>query len=179
MSVSPIRRLCTLDRDQFIAAFGDIYEHSPWVAEQTFDRAGLAEFDMPEDLHPRMSAVVLQAEPVRQLALINAHPDLAGKAALQGQLTQASTQEQAGAGIQHCSAEEFERFTQLNEAYKARFGFVFVMAVKGSDRQQILAAFQARLTHSPEAEFETALAEINKIALMRLQQLTPLFRFTS
>ncbi|MHC3973289.1 2-oxo-4-hydroxy-4-carboxy-5-ureidoimidazoline decarboxylase, partial [Pseudomonas aeruginosa] len=106
-----------------------------------------------------------------QLALINAHPDLAGKAAIRGELTASSTSEQAGAGIHECSAEEFARFTELNDAYKARFGFPFIKAVKGSNRHQILAAFEERIQHSADEEFATALAEINKIALFRLQQL--------
>ena len=106
-----------------------------------------------------------------QLALINAHPDLAGKAALRGELTAASSAEQAGAGIQACSAEEFARFGELNAAYKARFGFPFIMAVKDSNRQQILDAFAQRLNNTPEQEFARALAEINQIALLRLQAL--------
>ncbi|WP_122694235.1 2-oxo-4-hydroxy-4-carboxy-5-ureidoimidazoline decarboxylase, partial [Pseudomonas viridiflava] len=96
---------------------------------------------------------------------------LAGKAAVQGELTEASSYEQAGAGIHLCTPKEFQRFTELNEAYKARFGFPFIMAVKGSDRHKILAAFEQRLHHSPEAEFACALSEINKIALFRLQAL--------
>jgi OHCU decarboxylase len=162
-------RPSTLSREQFIATFGDIYEHSPWVAEQAFDKAPLT--DDIEPLHERMSAVLLHADHAAQLALINAHPDLAGKAAIQGELTAASTNEQAGAGIHLCTPAEFERFTELNDAYKARFQFPFIMAVKGSDRHQILAAFEQRIHHSAEVEFACALAEINKIALFRLQAL--------
>ncbi|EGH01013.1 MULTISPECIES: 2-oxo-4-hydroxy-4-carboxy-5-ureidoimidazoline decarboxylase [Pseudomonas syringae group] len=161
----------SLGRDAFIAAFADIYEHSPWVAQQAFDKGAGPELDQVEALHARMSKLLLGAPHAQQLALINAHPDLAGKAAIQGELTQASTDEQAGAGIHHCTTEEFQRFTELNEAYKARFGFPFIMAVKGSDRHKILAAFEQRIHHSPEAEFACALAEINKIALFRLQAL--------
>jgi OHCU decarboxylase len=160
-----------LDRDAFIAAFGDIYEHSPWVAARTYDRGEPARFDSVDSLHAQMAAVLLDASRDEQLALINAHPDLAGKAAIRGELTAASTVEQAGAGIQDCSAEEFARFSALNAAYKARFGFPFIKAVKGSDRQQILAAFEQRIHHSPQQEFATALAEINRIALFRLQAL--------
>ncbi|WP_122269766.1 2-oxo-4-hydroxy-4-carboxy-5-ureidoimidazoline decarboxylase [Pseudomonas savastanoi] len=161
----------SLGRDAFIAAFADIYEHSPWIAQQAFDKGAGPELDQVETLHARMSKLLLGAPHAQQLALINAHPDLAGKAAIQGELTQASTDEQAGAGIHHCTPEEFQRFTELNEAYKARFGFPFIMAVKGSDRHKILAAFEQRIHHSPEAEFACALAEINKIALFRLQAL--------
>ena len=106
---------------------------------------------------------------VRELLdLINAHPDLAGKAAIAGELTEASTSEQAGAGIHECTEEEFARFTELNEAYKDKFQFPFIMAVKGSNRHQIIAAFEQRIHNSPEQEFITALQEINKIALFRL-----------
>nr|WP_194718559.1 2-oxo-4-hydroxy-4-carboxy-5-ureidoimidazoline decarboxylase [Pseudomonas typographi] len=157
-----------LDRQGFIAAFGDIYEHSPWVAEAAFDSAHGTELDQVESLHQHMSQALHRAGRERQLALINAHPDLAGKAAVAGELTAASTREQAGAGIHECTAEEFARFTALNSAYKARFGFPFIMAVKGSNRQQILAAFEQRIGHTPEQEFRCALAEIDKIALLRL-----------
>jgi OHCU decarboxylase len=159
----------TLSRDAFIRAFADIYEHSPWVAEQAFDQGADPRLDEVEFLHQRMAAILLAAEHDAQLALINAHPDLAGKAAVCGELTAASSAEQAGAGIQDCTAEEFARFTALNHAYKSKFGFPFIKAVKGSNRQQILAAFEARLHNTPEQEFHTALAEINQIALFRLQ----------
>jgi 2-oxo-4-hydroxy-4-carboxy-5-ureidoimidazoline decarboxylase len=165
----------SLSRESFVAAFKDIYEHSPWVAEQAYDQAHQqgdpSSLQQIETLHRRMSEILLGSPRDAQLALINAHPDLAGKAAVRGELTAASTGEQAGAGIHLCSAEEFQRFTALNDAYKARFGFPFIMAVKGSDRRQILAAFETRIAHSAAAEFAGALAEINKIALFRLMTL--------
>ncbi|HEX8540210.1 MAG TPA: 2-oxo-4-hydroxy-4-carboxy-5-ureidoimidazoline decarboxylase [Pseudomonas sp.] len=161
----------TLSREDFVSAFADIYEHSPWVAEQAYDKGQGAELDVIETLHARMSDILLSADHAAQLALINAHPDLAGKAAVQGQLTEASTHEQAGAGIHQCTAEEFQRFTELNDAYKAKFAFPFIMAVKGSNRHQILAAFETRIHNPLETEFNCALAEINKIALFRLQAL--------
>ncbi|WP_028239747.1 2-oxo-4-hydroxy-4-carboxy-5-ureidoimidazoline decarboxylase [Stutzerimonas azotifigens] len=161
----------TLSREQFVAAFADVYEHSPWVAEQAYDRGVDASLDDIETLHQRMADILLSAPRDAQLALINAHPDLAGKAAVRGELTASSTSEQAGAGIHECTPEEFARFTELNDAYKARFGFPFIMAVKGSNRHQILAAFEERIHHSPEQEFTRALAEINKIAKFRLEQL--------
>lgn len=160
-----------LGRAAFIEAFGDVYEHSPWVAAAAFDTAQGPERDDIESLHRHMSHALQCASHERQLALINAHPDLAGRAAVAGELTAASTREQAGAGIHECTPEEFARFTELNAAYKARFGFPFIMAVKGSNRQQILAAFEQRIQHSLEAELRCALAEIDKIALFRLQAL--------
>jgi 2-oxo-4-hydroxy-4-carboxy-5-ureidoimidazoline decarboxylase len=161
----------SLDREDFVKAFADIYEHSPWVAEKAYDLGQGADIDDIDVLHARMSDILLSADHAAQLALINAHPDLAGKAAVQGQLTEASTNEQAGAGIHQCTAEEFARFTELNEAYKAKFKFPFIMAVKGSNRHQILAAFETRIHNPVDTEFACALAEINKIAMFRLQTL--------
>ncbi|MBM7455398.1 OHCU decarboxylase [Oceanisphaera litoralis] len=161
----------TLDRDEFVDTFADIYEHSPWVAEQTFDQGLTAADNEIEQLHARMSAVLLNADRQAQLDLINAHPDLAGKAAQRGELTQASTKEQAGAGIDQCTADEFARFTALNNAYKEKFAFPFIMAVKGSNRHQILAAFEARIHNDYDTEFDRAVNEINKIALFRLSDM--------
>ena len=161
----------SLTREDFVKAFADIYEHSPWVAEKAFDLGQSSDLDDIQTLHARMSDILLSADHATQLALINAHPDLAGKAAVQGQLTEASTNEQAGAGIHQCTAEEFARFTELNDAYKAKFAFPFIMAVKGSNRHQILAAFETRIHNSAQTEFACALAEINKIAMFRLQTL--------
>ncbi len=161
----------SLGRDAFVAAFAEIYEHSPWVAERAYDLGADASLDDIDGLHQRMADILLSASRDAQLALINAHPDLAGKAAVRGELTASSTSEQAGAGIHECTPEEFARFTELNDAYKAKFGFPFIMAVKGSNRHQILAAFEERIHNTPDEEFARALAEINKIALFRLQQL--------
>lgn len=150
----------------FVARYGGIYEHSAWVAEQTVDAASQA--------HDIAALAELFAECVdnsshgRRLALIKAHPDLAGRAAIAGELTEASNEEQASAGIEQCSPEEFAKFQDLNERYKARFDFPFVMAVRNSNRHEILAAFETRLTHDPDDEFEQAIAEIHKIARLRL-----------
>ncbi|WP_449434182.1 2-oxo-4-hydroxy-4-carboxy-5-ureidoimidazoline decarboxylase [Pseudomonas putida] len=171
MTVFKTLKPSTLDRQAFVEAFADIYEHSPWVAEKAFDLGQSTELDEIETLHQRMSDVLLSATPADQLALINAHPDLAGKAAVQGELTESSTHEQAGAGIHQCNAEEFARFTELNDAYKAKFQFPFIMAVKGSNRHQILAAFEKRIHNETAVEFKEALAQINLIALFRLLQL--------
>ena len=111
---------------------------------------------------------MLAATQEQQLTLICAHPDLAGKAAIRGELTLSSTAEQAGAGISACSAAEFAKFTQLNEAYKTKFGFPFIKGVKGSDRHQILAAFEVRIDYIKDVEFGQALTEINKIASFRM-----------
>jgi len=110
-----------------------------------------------------MVAVLRAAGHDRKLALLNAHPDLAGRLALRGELTADSTAEQASAGLDRCTPEEFARFTELNDAYKARFGFPFILAVKGRSRADILEAFETRLSNGPEEEFATALAQVERI----------------
>ena len=162
-----------MDRDDFLARFGGVFEHSPWIAEETFARGLGPEADSAEGLHRAMCAVMRAAPRERQLALIRAHPDLAGRLARRGALTEASRGEQASAGLDACSEEEFARFTELNAAYREKFGFPFVMAVRGRSRQEILAAFERRLDNDPETEFATALSEIEKIALLRLRELLP------
>lgn len=158
-----------MTKAEFVTRYGGIYEHSPWVAEEA------ASFVKDEkDFHvvaAVMADCVDNASPERQLALIRAHPDLAGKAQLAGQLTQESSSEQASAGLDNCSADEYQQFQTLNDAYHEKFGFPFVMAVRDNGRAEILAAFASRLGNDPDTEFETALAEIHKIARLRLQAL--------
>lgn len=154
-----------MTRDDFVERYGGIYEHSPWVAESVYD-AGV-----PDDLASAFAACVDSAPEAVKLALIRAHPDLAGRAAMAGELTAASSAEQHGAGLDQCTAEEFSRFQSLNDAYRSKFGFPFVMAVRGASRADILAAFSTRLENDPDTEFETAIAEIHKIAKLRLEAL--------
>lgn len=157
-----------LDQQAFVAHYGDIYEHSPWVAELAWQRGLSHVEDTPQGLAEVMGTVLREASPERQLEVIRAHPDLAGKAAVAGELTDDSTREQAGAGLDQCTPEELARFERLNADYKAKFGFPFVMAVTGSDRHAILAAFEARLPHDPAEERRTAIEQINRIARFRL-----------
>ena len=155
--------------DAFVGRYGGLYEHSPWVAEETFE---IAEgIDDANELVRTFRKCVDQASNKRKLTLIRAHPDLAGKAALRGELTAESSTEQASAGIDQCSKEEYEQFQALNLRYKDKFGFPFVMAVRDSNRQEILAAFASRLENDTQTEFDTAISEIHKIASMRLQEL--------
>jgi 2-oxo-4-hydroxy-4-carboxy-5-ureidoimidazoline decarboxylase len=156
------------DRGTFVAAFGGIYEHSPWVAERAFAQAPFASRD---GLHAAMSAAVHAATPAEQLALIRAHPQLAGKAAIRGELTEASTREQQGAGLDQCSPEEYARLTALNTAYHDKFGFPFIVAVRGHTRASIIAAMQARLANDIAHEQAEALRQIDRIAGFRLQDL--------
>ena len=158
-----------LDVTEFVNRFGAIYEHSAWVAEEA--ASVTTDFDDIEKLADLMADCVDNASTSRQLELIRAHPDLAGKAQVAGELTQESTSEQSSAGLDKCSVEEYERFQVLNTAYHEKFGFPFVMAVKNSSRDEILSAFSDRLENDPAAEFETALAEIHKIARMRLSSM--------
>ena len=155
-----------MDSHDFIPRYGAIYEHSPWVAEQVaLFAADVADKDRLAEL---MADCVDNADTERQLALIRAHPDLAGKLQVAAELTADSTDEQASAGLDQCSKIEYERFQALNEAYKEKFGFPFVMAVRNSNRADILEAFSSRLQNDYDAEFETALTEIHKIARLRI-----------
>jgi 2-oxo-4-hydroxy-4-carboxy-5-ureidoimidazoline decarboxylase len=160
-----------LDRTEFITQFGAVYEHSPWIAEAVFEAGLDSHHDRIAHLHEAMRAVVEAAGLECQLALLRAHPDLASRLAMSDGLTPHSTGEQAGASLDKCSSEEFARFTALNDAYKAKFGFPFIMAVKGRNRGEILAAFERRAIHDAASEFRTALDEVHKIALFRLQAL--------
>ncbi len=152
----------------FMATFGGVYEHSPWIAEAVYNDGLRARHDDVDGLAQAMAEVVNRASFDRHKALICEHPDLAGRAAVAGALTAESTAEQASAGIDQCTPAEFARFTTLNDKYKRRFGIPFVMAVKGSNRHAILAAFEERLKNDPRTEFERAITEIHKIAHLRL-----------
>jgi 2-oxo-4-hydroxy-4-carboxy-5-ureidoimidazoline decarboxylase len=165
------RRPSGLDRLAFLAIYGPVYEHSPWIAETVFDAGLEAVHDGPDGLHAAMRAVVEAASHEHQLALLRAHPDLAGRLAVRGELTARSASEQAGVGLDKCEPEELVKFTRLNEAYKAKFGIPFVMAIKGRERGEILAAFERRLGNDMTAEFRTALDEVHKIARFRLADL--------
>jgi len=153
---------------EFLARYGAIYEASPWVAEAVWPRVESGQLRGPGELAEAMRAVVDAAPRDRKLALIRAHPELASRA----HMADASVREQSGAGLDQCSPEEFEAFQCLNAAYNGRFGFPFIVAVKGMSRADILAAFEARLANPPEVEFDTALAQIHRIAAFRLEDLS-------
>jgi len=155
-----------MSEQDFIARYSGIYEHSPWVAEEA--APFVSEGADVDTLASVMADCVDNASNERQLALIRAHPDLAGMASIAGTLTEDSTTEQASAGLDRCTPVEFARFQALNSGYWEKFGFPFVMAVRESTRADILNAFEARLQNDYDEEFETALAEIHKIARLRL-----------
>ncbi|USG62281.1 2-oxo-4-hydroxy-4-carboxy-5-ureidoimidazoline decarboxylase [Sneathiella marina] len=165
------KRPSAMDKATFIEAFGGVYEHSPWVAEAVWNQGVTPVHDVIETLAEHMAKVVESADKERKMSLINAHPDLAGKAAVRGELTAASTTEQSGAGLGDCTAEEFEKFQAYNDAYKEKFGFPFIKAVKNSNRHEIIAGFEARIGNNPDQEFKTALLEIDKIARFRLLEM--------
>lgn len=154
--------------DRFVELLGGIFEHSPWIAERA---CSLRPFSSTADLHRKMSTQVREASSGRRLDLLCQHPELAGREADADSLTQASKQEQAGAGLNQCSAEELLRIKHLNQGYRDKFGFPFIIAVTGLDKHQIIAAMQQRLEHSIDEEFDTAIAEVEKIALIRLAAL--------
>ena len=160
--------LNALDRAGFTAALGAIFEHSPWIAERAWDGRPFARVD---DVMSAMLSAVAAASEVEKTALIRAHPDLAGKAVRAGNLTEHSTSEQAGVGLDRLSDEEFARFHRLNDAYKARFGFAFVVAVRGHTKTTILAAFEQRLDNDHGDEMAEALRNIGLIARFRLHDL--------
>jgi 2-oxo-4-hydroxy-4-carboxy-5-ureidoimidazoline decarboxylase len=166
----------TMDIDQvnnkdlasFVELLGGIFEHSPWVAERVYSARSFAS---RSDLHRKMVAEVRKASIEQRTELLCQHPELAGKEADEGSLTDASKREQAGAGLNQCSADELTRIKHFNEAYGAKFGFPFIIAVTGLDKYQILAAMQQRLEHAAEVEFATAIGEVEKIGLIRLNAL--------
>ncbi|MBA4285920.1 MAG: allantoate amidohydrolase [Xanthomonadaceae bacterium] len=161
----PLAELNAMDRPGFVSALDGIYEHSPWVAEAAIDAGP---FTSRLALLDALNAAMFAAPRDTQLALIRAHPELAGKAAIAREMTEESVREQTGAGLDRCTAEEFERIQALNGAYRARFGFPFIIAVKGHSRASIIAAMAERLLDDEPAEFARALHEISRIAAFRL-----------
>ncbi len=151
-----------LSAEAFEQQFGDIAEHSPWVARKA---AASRPFATRDAMIEAFATTVAAAPKSDQLALIRAHPDLATKA----MLTDDSTKEQAGAGLNTLTPEEFARFTRLNDHYKLKFGFPFIFAVKGATKHQILASFETRVTSSPEEEFAMAISQVCRIFRFRIE----------
>ncbi|WP_460526610.1 2-oxo-4-hydroxy-4-carboxy-5-ureidoimidazoline decarboxylase [Chitinimonas naiadis] len=161
------RELSSLTQADFVAALDGIYEHSPWVAEKAWRHRP---FDDVAALLDALQNAMWQAEKVAQWQLIKAHPELAGKAALAGELTAASTAEQAGAGLNACTPEEYASIQRLNADFGQRFGMPFIVAVRGLSRADIIAAMQQRLDYTPEQAFEESLRQIGLIAAHRLHE---------
>ncbi len=157
-----------MDQEAYVAALGGIFEHSPWVAERSFGDRPFASIGA---LHAAMVAAMERALASEQLTLLQAHPELAGKAALRGELTADSIREQARAGLDQCSPAEFARINDLNKRYHAKFGFPFILAVSGQDRQGILREFARRVEQDRTVEFAEALRQVAAIARFRLEAL--------
>lgn len=164
-----MRSIETMDEATFVDLYGGVYEHSDWVARAAWQQ-GVSDFSV-DAVAAVLAAQVNMASKQRQLQLINEHPDLAGKAAVRGELTAESAAEQSSAGIDQCSEQELARFEILNNDYKDKFGFPFIMAVKGSNRFAILDGFSRRIANDYDTEFATALEEIHKIARFRLEEI--------
>jgi 2-oxo-4-hydroxy-4-carboxy-5-ureidoimidazoline decarboxylase len=160
--------LNSMPADTFVDMLSGIFEHSPWVAQAAEPQRP---FQSVDALHSAMTRAVNQAGERRQLALIDAHPELAGKAAVRGELTHESTREQSGAGLNLCTQEEFNKLQGLNAAYREKFGFPFILAVRGFDRHGIIANFETRLHHDRDTELRESLNQIYRIARFRLDDL--------
>lgn len=152
----------------FVQIVGPVFEHSPWIAETACEQRPFADF---QSLHCALCETVGNSNAEKKLALIRAHPDLVGRAALAGTLTRESTSEQASADLNQLLAEEIKLFQKQNVAYQKRFGFPFVICVRLHKKEAILVGFEQRLNNSPAQELKTALEEIFKIAELRLRDL--------
>ncbi len=162
-----IQEINNLGREEFVSKFGSLYERSPWVAERAWNARPFASLD---DLRGAMVEAVRAAPEERKMALIRAHPDLAGKAAVAGELTRESEGEQASAGLDRLSAEEYGAFASMNRDYREKFGFPMIVAVRRhGSKESILRNARERLGNSRETEIETALGEIHEIARLRLE----------
>ena len=162
-SIDDLNRMTAAD---FVAAFGDVAEHSPWVAERA---ASARPFASRDALVEAFASALRGAARDERLAVLRAHPDLAGRAAIAGDLSEDSRREQAGAGLDRLTPEEFERFTALNSAYRERFGIPFIFAVKGATKDMILAAFEKRSGNAPEAEYGNAVDNVCRIMRFRIE----------
>jgi len=163
-----ITQLNNMPEAEFVTVLGGIYEHSPWFAEAAAQQRPFAN---TAELAAALRQAVDASGQDAQLKLVRAHPELAGKAAVRGELTAESTREQAGAGLDQCTPEEFQRLQALNDAYNRKFGFPFILAVRGYDRHGIIDAFATRIENEPAVELQTCINQIHRIAQFRLNDL--------
>ncbi|WP_322097160.1 2-oxo-4-hydroxy-4-carboxy-5-ureidoimidazoline decarboxylase [Pelagibius sp. Alg239-R121] len=157
----------------FVAKFGGVFEHSPWIAIRALGQSRGENCNTADGLHRVLCEVFQSASEEERLGVLTAHPDLAGRLALAGGLTGDSTREQASAGLDSLSESELQRFTALNDRYTEKFRFPFIMAVKGRSKDEILQAFESRVENDLETEFTTACAQVEQIALLRLKDMLP------
>jgi 2-oxo-4-hydroxy-4-carboxy-5-ureidoimidazoline decarboxylase len=161
-----LQQINALTRDDFVKALGWVFEDSPWVAEAAWNSRPFASRG---ELHNAMRQQVENAATDRQLALLRAHPDLGNRVLM----SEASTREQAGAGLNHLTAEERDSLLALNREYRERFGFPFLFAVKGSGNRDIIEALRRRIRATPEHELREALEQVYRIAWFRLEESMP------
>lgn len=159
-----------MNKEAFVAKFRSVFEHSPWVAEIVFEKASGQDLDA-EALVTQFQTVFLESDPALQLATLRAHPQLACALAAPDQLTRDSMNEQSGAGLDQCCAAEFAEFGRLNTRYSAKFGFPFIIAVKGRSRHEILKFFRQRIDNDPQQEFHAALQQTCRIARFRIMDI--------
>ena len=164
----PIERVNSMGREEFVSRFGAVFERSPWVAEGAWGRRPFGDLD---GLHAAFVGTVQDAPEERRVALIREHPDLAGKAALAGELSEESAGEQASAGLDRLSPGEYERFHRLNAAYREKFDLPYVVCVRDNTKETIFAGAERRLANTREEEIVAALAEISRISRLRLEDL--------
>jgi OHCU decarboxylase len=169
--VFPENRPSRMDRDTFVARFGSVFEHSPWIAHRAFDSELGPAHDSAEGIHNALVRQFRMASEQERLKVLKAHPDLAGKLAAARRLTAESSREQAGAGLDALTDEKRKRFTELNDAYTGKFGFPFIIAVKGKNSDEILQQFETRLHNDRETELVTACRQVEQIARFRIEDI--------
>ena len=157
-----------MSQTEFMDTFADVFEHSPWIAENVFDTGLETRHDSAGGLHEAMCNQIRRASVEDKLELLRQHPELAGSTAPED-LTHSSHGEQKRSGLDRCSEAELAEFKQLNAAYREKFGFPFIMAIKGYQPKQIIDVFRQRLQHTPDEELQTALTQVMRIGLFRLQ----------
>jgi OHCU decarboxylase len=168
---APKQTPSTMSQKEFVSAYGGIFEHSPWIAERAYGLELGPVHDSAVGLHNALARMFRSSSEVEKLQVLKAHPDLAGKLAAAKRLTAESTSEQASAGLDALTDQERTRFTELNHTYTDKFGFPFIIAVRGLNKSDILKAFESRIANTRDEEFKTACAQVERIALLRLKTL--------
>jgi OHCU decarboxylase len=160
-----------MEKTEFVATFGGVFEHSPWIAGAVWDLGLTGRHDTAAGLHQPFWEVIRQSGREEKLALLRSHPELAVGVVSDEQLTESSQSEQRGAGLDRCSPEEFSEYQKLNACYREKFGFPFIMAVKGCNRHDILESFRARLENTGDEEFRSAVEQVIRIGRFRIDSI--------
>jgi OHCU decarboxylase len=163
-----LQEINILNQETFIRTLAGLFEGPPWIVTQAWS---FRPFTSQEQFYQTLCSIIYQAPSEQQIALLRAHPDLVGRAALAGTLSQASTSEQAAAGLDRLTPEEIATFQRLNQTYQDQFGFPFVICARENKKDSILDGFSTRLQHIRQQEIEIALGEVMKIGALRLQDL--------